>query len=265
MRARNAEYKQIVRDVAWDGNWYVYGFKSDGLPVGSSRCAEGKIYLNPQTWAIFTGIEDDPVRIKRISRAVDVYLTTVFGPLLLYPPYVNDRTCGNISNQVPGTFANASIYLHAASFKIYSDIVREEYDEAYDTFMRIIPNHVDNPDSRRTSEPWCTGNVHFGPDSERFGMNLFSWFTATPAWLIHAGFDRILGVEAEFDGLHVEPRVPTDWNEYAVKRLWRGKEYQLSFRRVKEGEKKGIYQNGTYIAEQVIPATAASGKYEILY
>lgn len=265
MRARNAEYKQVVREVAWDGNWYVYGFKSDGLPVGSSRCAEGKIYLNPQTWAIFTGIEDDPERIKRMTRAINTYLTTIFGPMLLYPPYIYDKSCGSLGYQLPGTFANAAIYLHAGTFKIYSDVARGEYDEAYDTMMRLMPNHIDNPDSRRTSEPYTTGNVHFGPDSERFGMNLFSWFTATPAWLIHAGFDRILGVEAEFDGLHVEPRVPTDWNEYAVKRLWRGKEYQLSFRRVKEGEKKGIYQNGTYIAEQVIPATAASGKYEILY
>ena len=265
MRTRNAEYKQIVRDVAWDGSWYVYGFKSDGLPVGSSRCAEGKIYLNPQTWAIFTGIEDDPARIKKMSRAIDLYLTTLFGPLLLYPPYVNDKTCGSIGGQLPGTFANASIYLHAATFKIYSDVARGEYDEAYDTMMRLLPNHIDNPDSRRTSEPWCTGNVHFGPDSERFGMNLFSWFTATPAWLIHAGFDRILGVEAEFDGIHIEPRVPTDWNDYAVKRTYRGKTYELSFRRASADERAGIYQNGAYVAEKLLPATAAGGKYEILY
>lgn len=265
MRARNAEYKKIVREVAWDGNWYVYGFKSDGLPVGSSRCAEGKIYLNPQTWAIFTGIEDDPVRIKRMSRAVDVYLTTLFGPLLLYPPYVNDKSCGTLGNQLPGTFANASVYLHAASFKVYSDVARGEYDEAYDTFMRIIPNHIDNPDSRRTSEPWCTGNVHFGPDSERFGMNLFSWFTATPAWLIHAGFDRILGVEAEFDGLHVTPHVPTDWDAYEVKRLWRGNTYRLSFRRAPEGAQKGIYKNGAFVDENLIPVGDCGGNYEILY
>ena len=51
MRARNLEYKKAVREVAWDGKWYVYGFKSDGFPVGSSRCREGKIYLNPQMWA----------------------------------------------------------------------------------------------------------------------------------------------------------------------------------------------------------------------
>ncbi|MBQ9112559.1 MAG: hypothetical protein IJY08_03160 [Clostridia bacterium] len=266
MRLRNAEYKSAVRDAAWDGKWYVYGFKSDGLPVGSRRCAEGKIYLNPQTWAIFTGIEDDPGRIKSMVTAVNTYLTTMFGPLLLYPPYVNDKTCGNLANQLPGTFANASVYLHAASFKVYSDIARGEYDEAYDTFIRLLPNHPDNSDCRRTSEPYCTGNVHFGPDSERFGMNLFSWFTATPAWLIHAGFEKMLGAEADFDGLRICPCVPSDWNEYSVKRLYRGQEYRLSFRRSSQNEKKGIYtHDGVYIDSTLISADSPGGDYRILY
>ena len=266
MRARNAEYKRVIRDVAWDGKWYVYGFKSDGLPVGSHRCSEGKIYLNPQTWAIFTGIEDDSARIKSMALAMNTYLTTMFGPLLLYPPYVNDKTCGNLANQLPGTFANASVYLHGASFKVYSDIARGEYDEAYDTFMRLLPNHPDNSDSRRTSEPYCTGNVHFGPDSERFGMNLFSWFTATPAWLIHAGFEKVLGVEADFDGLHIRPCVPSDWNEYSVKRLFRGRKYRLFFRRAVGDEKKGIYtHDGAYVDASRIPVDCASEDYTVLY
>ncbi len=265
LAARNAEYKKAVRENAWDGKWYVYGFKSDGLPIGSSKCREGKIYLNPQSWAIFTGIEDDPARIASIRRSVNIYLTTVFGPLLLYPPYINDKTCGRLSGQIPGTFANAAVYLHGGSFKVYSDIAAGEYDDAYDTFMRLLPNHSDNSDSRRTSEPWCTGNVHFGPDSPCFGMNLFTWFTATPAWLIHAGFDRILGVEAEYEGLRVCPRVPSDWNEYSVKRFYRGNTYELDFRRADNAWRKGIYKDGEYISEFLIPAQAPAGKYTVIY
>ncbi len=264
LRQRSAEYKEIVRRVAWDGKWYVYGFKSDGLPIGSSKCKEGKIYLNPQSWAIFTGIEDDPKRIASIRRSVNTYLTTMFGPILLYPPYINDKTCGRLSGQVPGTFANGAIYLHAGTFKVYSDVAAGEYDDAYDTFMRIIPNHPDNSDLRRTSEPWCTGNVHFGPDSECFGMNLFTWFTATPAWLIHGGFDRILGVEAEYDGLHINPRTPDDWNEYSVKRTYRNKVYNLTFKR-SDGQQKGIYKDGKLVFQNVIPLDAADGDYCVIY
>lgn len=263
LRKRNEEYKKIVREVAWDGKWYVYGFKSDGLPVGSSKCSEAKIYLNPNTWAIFTGIEDDPKRIELIRHSIFTYLTTPYGSLLNYPPYVNDLTCGRIGSQVPGTFANSAVYLHAASFEVFAKTRLHKTEEALDLFMRLIPNHVDNPDSRRTSEPFCTGNVHYGPNNERFGMNLFSWFTATPAWLIHGGFDEILGVKAEFDGLHVCPCVPDEWKEYQVKRLYRGKEYVLNFK--KSDDKKGIFANGEFIGENVIPIDCQFDTFEILY
>ncbi len=263
LRSRSAEYKKIVREVAWDGKWYVYGFKSDGLAVGSSKCAEGKIYLNPNTWAIFTGIEDDPKRIELIRHSIFTYLTTPYGSLLNYPPYVNDLTCGRIGSQVPGSFANGAVYLHAASFEIFAKTKVKANNEAQDLFMRLLPNHPDNPDCRRTSEPYCTGNVHFGPDNERFGMNLFSWFTATPAWLIHGGFDEILGVKAGFDGLHIEPCVPDEWDGYEVKRLYRGREYYLSLR--KSEDKKGIFANGEFIGESVIPLDCKADKFEILY
>lgn len=262
LRERSAEYKEIVNRVAWDGNWYLYGFKGDGQPVGSSKCLEGKIYLNPQTWAIFTGIEDDPKRIKKIYRSIHTYLSTIYGPLLLYPPYVNDRTCGRLSNQAPGSFANGAVYIHAGTFKVFADLAAGEKDEAYDTFMRLLPGHIDNPDMRRTSEPWVTGNVHFGPDNPRFGMNMFSWFTATPSWLIHAGFEHVLGVRAEFDGLHICPNVPDEWDEFSVKRLYRGKCFELTFRR---GEEKGIYSEDKYISECIIPADTSFTKFEVIY
>ena len=128
--------------------------------------------------------------------------------------------------------------------------------------MRLLPNHPDNPDMRRTSEPWVTGNVYFGPDNPRFGMNLFSWFTATPAWLIHCGFERILGVRAEFDGLHICPNVPEEWEEYRVRRLYRGREFEITFRR---GDEKGIYHEGKRIADNVIPADTTFTKWEVIY
>ncbi len=265
LKTRNEAYRTAVRTVAWDGKWYLYGFKSDGLPIGSSRCMEGKIYLNPQAWALLSGIETDPARIRAIRRSVDIYLTTPFGPCLLYPPYVNDTTCGRLWGQIPGTFANGAIYLHGGTFKVFGDYAVGDYDTAYDTMMRLMPGHIDNPDSRRTSEPWCTGNVHFGPDSPRFGMNLFSWFTATPAWLIHAGFGRMLGTEAGYEGLSVEPRVPSDWDAYSVTRLYRGVSYTFSCRRARKGEEKGIYDGDRFLCKRTLPVGTPAGTYTVLY
>lgn len=243
MEQRSAEYKKIVNEVGWDGRWLVYGFFEDGEPIGSSKNYEGKIWLNPQTWGIFTGIIDDENKINRITHAISRYLDTPYGAMVMYPPYVfHGERCGRIQKQRPGMFLNGSIYNHAASFKVFSDIKRGDFDEAYDTLMRCLPNHPDNSDTRRTSEPFSVGNVYYGPNHSRYGMNLFSWFTAAPSWLIHGGFEEILGVKAGFHGLELTPRVPADWSEYKVSKLYRGTMYQIQF--IRSNEETGVWVDG---------------------
>lgn len=242
MEQRSVEYKEIVNRVSWDGQWYTYGFMGDGSPIGSHKNPEGKIYLNPQTWAIFTGIADEKEKIKKMRRAISIYLSSPYGPQLLYPPYVRyGEKMGRLQKQRPGTFANGAVYLHAASFKIFADIAVGEYDEALDTMRRILPNHPDNPDTHRTSEPYCVGNVHYGMSHSRSGMNLYSWFSATPSWLIHAGFEQLLGVKAEFDGVSVTPHLIDGFDSYRVIKQYRGSQYDIQFVRQEE---KGVWVNG---------------------
>lgn len=243
MKERSAEYKKIVNEVAWDGNWMLYGFFEDGEPVGSKKNYEGKIWLNPQTWGIFTGIIDDPIRVEKMENSVKRLLQTPFGCMVNYPPYVmyGERN-GRIQKQRPGMFLNSSVYNHAASFKVFSDIARGDYEDAYDTFMRCVPNHPDNSDSRRTSEPYAIGNVYYGPDHRQYGMNLFTWFTACPAWLIHGGFEEILGVKAEYNGISVEPHVPYDWDNYKVRKEYRGTVYNIEA--VRDTSDKGVWLDG---------------------
>lgn len=175
------------------------------------------------------------------------------------PPYVfYGERCGRVQRQRPGTFLNTAVYNHAASFKVYADVAREDYDDALDTFLRALPNHPDNSDSCRTSEPYCVGNVYYGPHNERYGMNLFSWFTATPAWLIHGGYEQILGVKAGFDGIEITPHVPVDWENYSVNKLYRGTKYEIEFAR--SSEEKGIWVDGVKIAGNCVKSDKGSCK-----
>lgn len=243
MRSRSEEYKEIFNRVAWDGRWFSYAFFEDGEPIGSSKNLEGKIYLNVQTWAIFTGIVDDKEKIESIKKSIYRYLQTPFGPLLNYPPYVlyGDR-CGRIWRQFPGTFANSAVYNHGAAFKVFADVKEGDYEEALDTIQRALPNHPDNSDMCRTSEPYAVGNVYYGPNHRRYGMNLFSWFTATPAWLLHGAFEQILGVYADYDGLTLSPHTVKEWNEYSVKKVFRGTVYNITFRR--DENEQGVWLDG---------------------
>lgn len=241
LETRSEEYKNIVNDVAWDGNWYVYAFIDDE-PIGSSKCHEGKIYLNPQSWAIMSGIYDDDKKLEKMYRSIGTYLSTPYGPQLNAPAYKKyGEKCGRLQRQRPGTFANGGIYLHATSFMIMAHCACGRYDDALDLLQRILPNHKDHCDTRRTSEPYSVGNVYYGSEHPCHGMNLYSWFSATPSWLIHDGFEGILGVKADYRGLKITPHEIDDWQEYSLKKVYRGTTYLIHF---KKGTEKGIYVDG---------------------
>lgn len=241
LKARSAEYKKLVNQVGWDGKWYAYAFIDDE-PIGGHTCHEGKIYLNSQTWAILSGIYDSPKKLEQMYLSIHTYLSSVYGPHLMFPPYTKyGQKCGRIARHRPGTFSNGAIYLHGASFKVAADCACGRFDEALDTLLRVLPNHEDGCDTRRTSEPYTVGNVYYGVTHPCHGLNLYTWFTATPAWLIHGGFEGILGVKAEYDGLKIEPRDIDGWDYYKVEKLYRGTRYVIEFLR---GENKGVFVDG---------------------
>ncbi len=262
LEARSAEYKKIVNTVGWDGNWYCYAFIDDE-PIGSSKCHEGKIFLNPQTWAVFSGIYDDEAKVEKMYRAIHVYLATMYGPLLNAPAYKKfGERCGRLQYQTPGTFANSAIYLHAASFKVFADFHTGNYDEGLDTLLRVLPGHADSCDGRRTSEPYCVGNVYYGPEHPCFGENLYTWFTATPAWLIHSGFEGLLGVKADFDGLLIKPARVSDWKGYTVTKVWRGTKYIIAF---EKGDERGIWVDGQKINESLVKSDKEVCHVKVVY
>src|SRR5439155_3429471 len=53
---RYSRAAQKMRDAVnlhfWDGEWYARATKDSGEAIGTRDCAEGKIFLNPQVWAI---------------------------------------------------------------------------------------------------------------------------------------------------------------------------------------------------------------------
>lgn len=250
LERRSQVLKEQLNTEAWDGDWYVYGFTGSGAPIGSKSNAEGRIHLNAQTWAIFTGLANEE-QIAKMQVAMREQLDTPLGPTLLSPPYADEADeVGRIADLEPGTFENASIYQHAVTFRIFADIAAGRFDEAASLFSRLLPTNPDNPDSHRTSEPYCTGNFYCGPGHKRFGQNFFTWFTGNAAWLLRAGFDEILGVKADFDGLRVQPKVPSDWDSYQLTRTYRGTRYQFNMRR---SDMAGIVVDGRAITGNLIP------------
>lgn len=263
LEERSGELCSSLRDHAWDGSWYVYGFTGSGRPIGSHANREGRIHLNAQTWAIFTGLATAE-QAAAIRESVARLLDTSLGPALLAPPYVEEAAeVGRIARLEPGTFENGAVYQHAVAFKIFADIAAGAIDDAVNTFGNLLPTNPDNFDARRTSEPYCTGNYYCGPGHLRFGQNFFSWFTGNAAWLLRAAYDQILGVRADYDGLVIDPKVPASWDRFTVRRKFRGAEVTVEAARASGGEPRGVTCDGRRLEGNLVPP-ASSGRQHVV-
>jgi cellobiose phosphorylase len=64
---RSAKLRNEFETYAWDGDWYYRATKDSGDKIGSKENKEGKIFLNPQTWAVISNIAAEDRKIKAME------------------------------------------------------------------------------------------------------------------------------------------------------------------------------------------------------
>lgn len=230
MLERRERLLKAINAQAWDGEWYLAAINDYGEKVGSREEAEGKIYLNSQTWAILADVADGNRR-QQCMKAVDSYLDSDYGPLTLYPTYThfNDRI-GRLTSFVPGIWENGTPYCHGGTFKVVADCLCGRGDRAYETIRKILPDSDSNPSDHSGCEPYVVTNMYFGPDNPRRGETLFAWVTGTAGWMLRAITQYMLGFTPEYDGFSLRPCLPSSWKEALLERSFRGDTYQIRIR-----------------------------------
>jgi cellobiose phosphorylase len=240
--------KAAINEYGWTGKWYSYAIDDNGVKIGAPENPEGQLHLNPQTFAIFSDIAG-PEHSAQCFEAVDKLMTEI-GPLLVTPSYKNFKA-GRIWRMEPGTFENGSMYFHGAAFKMMADLAAAKPDRALDTFLKILPSNPLNPPARSTIEPYALGNYYCGRENRYFGLNIFSHFTGSYPWLSKALVETMVGVRAEYDGLLIEPMLPSGWNQVNVKRKYRGRMYEINIARSPLPGTYDISLDGKLIAQGV--------------
>ena len=74
-------------DMVWDGGWYRRLLLSNGKVLGSSANRQGKIYINPQSWSVISGVGDSAGRGIRAMDSLAQYLDTPLGLVIVDPPF----------------------------------------------------------------------------------------------------------------------------------------------------------------------------------
>jgi cellobiose phosphorylase len=221
-------------DKVWDGRWYRRLLLSNGKSLGSSANRQGRIYLNPQSWAVISGVGDFENRGRIAMDAVAEMLDTEAGLQILAPPFKGipepeDPPLG--SN--PGIGENGGIFCHANTWAVIAECMLERPDRAWKYFRQILPDVVSEtfgPDHYQR-EPYVFVSSIIGPVSDRFGEGGISWLTGTANWMHVAALHYILGLRPTLDGLVVKPCLPAALTQARVTRNYRGETQSMDLAR----------------------------------
>mgnify|MGYP001585353809 CR=1 FL=1 len=225
--------KKAINKYAWDGKWYISATSDNGKLLGSSKSKEGKIHLNPQTWSIIndTAIGD---RGEIAMKSAEKILDREYGPLLLTPAYTEpDPEIGYLTRYAAGIRENGGVYSHAATWAIMAECMRGKCDIAYNMYRKMIPpNRGMDPDFYKGEPYVMPGNVN-GPEAANFGCGAWTWYTGSAAWMFRVITEWILGVRPGENELIVNPCIPENWKGFKMRRLFRGKMYEVKVTRKK--------------------------------
>lgn len=246
-----------INDHAWDGQWYIYAINGEGKPIGSKQNDEGKIHLNVNTWALFTGVARAAGRESEVLNAIEK-LATPLGHRLLAPPYtgISRDDVGRIADQKPGLIENGSIYSHGEAFYLYALIAARKGTKCFEELMRSIPSNLIQDIS--TGPRHQQANFTVGPDHPSYGAQFFSNFTGSVPWYRKV-IERMLGVYADFDSLIIAPAIPQDWQEYEICKTWRGRKIRVHFRRADVSENR-VVMNGSDFGKAIPLASLSKDK-----
>ncbi len=257
------DFKDRLNTTAWDGEWYVRTICEDGYRIGSRDADYGKIYLNPQSWAVLSGVAEER-RALDVMTQIDEQLEDDIGYRICKPPYAEyDPRVGRMSRTIPGSNENGGCYNHAAGFKGVADCLLGRAEQAWRAFTKVTPDSPENPVSRSGAEPFSYVNS-YSSVPQIYGQSGYAWRTGTSGWFCQLMVEYILGARRSYDGLLIDPCLPKCLPEANLTRKFRGATYHIHIRNRPEGGKgpKSIHLDGRPLEGPILPP-ASEGEFRV--
>jgi len=128
-------------------------------------------------------------------------------------------------------------------------------NQAFHYFKKLLPNRVDS--DIFFAEPYVYSQYITSDEHSSPGKASHSWQTGTAAWMYRISFDYILGIRSTYDGLLIDPSIPSVWKSFKAERIFRGTKYNIEVENPHSVEHgiKSILLNGKEIDGNIIPET----------
>ncbi len=206
----------------WDGKWFIRAYIKDDIKLGTDEDEYNKIFLNPQSWAVLSGLPTE----EEANTAFDnvyKYLLCDYGLISHYPASSGfNPEQKTFFSMHKGIKENGGVFCHANTWAVIAETMLNRADEAFTIYKASIPCRRNDIVDISLTEPYVYGSAQIGPAHERYGCCSNSWLTGTASWMYYAVTRYILGIRPEYDGLLIDPCVPADWDGYSVSRIYRG-------------------------------------------
>ena len=258
--------ENAVKVHGWDGEWFLRAYDFYGEKIGSNENDEGKIFIESQGWCTMAGIGLKEGLCDKALDSVKERMECEHGIVLNNPAYTTYHVeMGEISSYPEGYKENAGIFCHNNPWVIIGETVDGRGDDAWNHYKKILPSYVEEKyQTLHKVEPYVNCQMVAGKDSARPGEGKNSWLTGTASWMWYTISEYILGIKPSYDGLLIDPCVPSTAKTYEVTRKFRGGEFHITVNNP-EGNQKGVKSitvDGNTINGNIIPAKL--GKHEVI-
>ncbi len=246
-----------VKQHGWDGEWFLRAYDFYGNKIGSNECEEGKIFIESQGWCTMAGIGLEDGLCAKALDSVKERMECEHGIVLNNPAFTTYHVeMGEISSYPEGYKENAGIFCHNNPWVIIGEAVAGRGNDAWRHYTKILPSYVEEKyQTLHKVEPYVNCQMVAGKDAARPGEGKNSWLTGTAAWMWYTVSEFILGIKPDYEGLRIDPCLPSTAREYEVTRKFRGATYHIRVENP-DGKEKGtpqITMDGKLINGQLIP------------
>ena len=256
---KQEELGKKIQELCWNEDRFIRGFTEDGEVIGKRDDPEASMWLNPQSWAVISGLATDEQANMALDN-VNSILNTEYGAILMDPPYhahAFDGALAVIYNA--GTKENAGIFSQSQGWIILAEALKGHGERAFQYFIENAPAAQNDRAEIRHLEPYCYGQFTEGKASPHFGRSHVHWLTGTASTVMVGCVEGILGMRPNLGGLRIAPSVPKDWDEFEISKVFRGKNLHIVVKNPGHAESgcvklvvNGKEIEGNYVPEEIM-------------
>lgn len=189
-----------------------------------------------------------------------------YGIVLQQPAYSKYYlNLGEISSYPPGYKENAGIFCHNNPWVSIAETRIGRGDRAFEIYRRTCPAYIEEISEIHRTEPYVYSQMITGKAAPKHGEAKNSWLTGTAAWTFVNVSQYILGIRPSFDGLEIDPCIPSNMDGFTATRKYRNAVYYITVKNPNHVE-KGVQKltvNGKSVEGTCVKAIDNVKEYHI--